>query len=445
MLKPTDELLIFGIIVILVSSWAIVVPYLRRRNDLMTPTNFFLIGAVFFIGISAIDSAITPHMLINAFDFTALDYRLYMLHVGVFFAAFWLGNQRCRRSVSSVANRMFMRWPPIRQDVLTFMIFMACLFSLGVVFRPPIIGVAQALHQLATKATAIAIVVAFVAWHRDRQNPIWMTSLVGCVFLAILMGILSGGGRRTILSSLVALPLAWYWVVGRVRYRPLTVVTWISLAAVTLFFLLGAYSVLRRSDRATSRGDRSLEFGWTVLTKIPERFGEVPWGQMLGQRSVECSLAARRVYIDQPYDNLFHSIKFIAYSPIPRALFRDRRDKPEGLGKHLPRDIRARTRATWGPGIIGHGYYEGGWPVLLLYGFLAGWFFQLLDVIVQRNSQNPFVLGIVAAISSNVIGWLRGDIATFTIQIMAGIMAGLLLAYMGRVLYGSTQYHSLDY
>lgn len=436
MLKPTDELLIFGVIVILACIWAVVVPYIRRRNDLMTPTNFFLGGALVFVGVSAIDSAVNPWVLVGIYDYTREDYRSYILMASAFFLAFYVAHRHLRRTAGTIANRMFVKWPPVRRDVLTFMIFMAVLFSFGVVFRPPIVGLAQIIFHVATKATAIAIVIAFLAWHRDRANPFWQMALLGCFVLAIVMGVMSGGGRRTILSAMVALPIAWYWVIGRNRIRPITVLAWLSVIGVSLFFVISAYSLVRRSGKAQGN-DRDWEFSYRIITKFPERFGEIPWGQMLGQRAVECSLAAGRRYRDEQYDNLFHSLKFLACAPIPRQLWNDPRDKPEGLGRHLPRDIRARTRATWGPGIVGHGYYEGGIFVIIVYGLMAGLAFRVLDEIVYRNAQNPYVLGIFAAVSGNVIGWLRGDIATFTIQIISGVMAGLVLAYIGRFLYGS--------
>ena len=120
---------------------------------------------------------------------------------------------------------------------------------------------------------------------------------------------------------------------------------------------------------------------------------------------------------------------------MPRAIWPD---KPRGLGYTLPKTAKARgTRATWGPGIVGHGFHEGGLHMLVFYAFLAAIALRYLDEMLVRQSTNPYLLAGFAAASGHIVGWTRGDIGTFTIQILTAFAVTFLLGWAGRLVFGT--------
>jgi len=72
-----------------------------------------------------------------------------------------------------------------------------------------------------------------------------------------------------------------------------------------------------------------------------------------------------------------------------------------------------------------------------LYGFLVGSSLRLFDELLMRQPGNPYLLGGFSAVSGHVIGWPRGDIGTFTIHIISGIIMVLLVQWIGRLLFGT--------
>src|SRR5436305_9439164 len=50
----SNALVVFGICYVAIMAGVIVVPYVRRRADLLTSWNLFLLGAINFVGIGAI-------------------------------------------------------------------------------------------------------------------------------------------------------------------------------------------------------------------------------------------------------------------------------------------------------------------------------------------------------------------------------------------------------
>jgi hypothetical protein len=433
-MKPSTEMMLFGYTMVAVFMAAILVPYLARRRDLITPTTFFLGGAIFFVGISSVDASYNVRDKTFIDNFYRDDYRNYMLYAVIFFAAFAVFFLLFRRVASALAAKVLVRWPPATTQVMWFMIIVATLFSLGVLVRVPIPGVAQLFFQISAKAMVMAIVLVFFAWFFDRQNPIWLTFMVCYLPYALMLSVIVGSGRRTFMTVLLAVPITYYWL--SLRYQsPLKVLVMTAVAGAGVFVLVGAYSTLRHRDQVTGQV-RDLGFSIETLSMMPERFDDIPWLSLMGQRAVEFSMLTRKVYMNGEKQSFLHSLKVIACNPIPRAFWPD---KPKGLGYLVPKDAKARTRATWGVGIVGHAHYEGGVVALLIYAALAAFCLRFLDQVVVNNATNPFVLGIFTSVSAHIFGWLRGDIATFTIQIFAGILAGLVIAFTARFLFGTAR------
>ena len=88
----------------------------------------------------------------------------------------------------------------------------------------------------------------------------------------------------------------------------------------------------------------------------------------------------------EPLDTL----KFLISYPIPRAIWPG---KPNALGGRIVQDIlRLPVATNWGLGFVAHSYQEGGYIVIVLYGFLAFVVIRLMDDALRRMPDNRFLI-----------------------------------------------------
>jgi len=424
-------LLIFAVVFIIVMLWLTLVPYLKGRRDLATFYNLFLLGSLVFVGLSAINTATGMRHFMN---YDQATYLWFMAGVAVFYTTFLLAYHTLKFP-RRWAGRWLRKWPGVSPSVLAFILPLCLLFSLAKISPVPIPGLAQASAIIGGKTVAIGLVLAFIAWWQQRMNPILLALLVGYVIFGLLLAVYGGTGRRELISVLLAVPLAAYWIHFR-YYRPRKTLTLALFAGLALTLLVGGYTNIRRSI-----GDhQSLTGVVELVTTIPSQVTQIDYTRLMGQNATEASLLSIHLYrvSDRLEPQPFHSLVYILVNPIPRRYWPD---KPVGLGYSLPKDAGANTRATWGPGIVGHGFHEGGLMMLVFYGALAGAAMRFADELLVRQPSNPYILGILAGCSSQIFGWPRGDIGTFTLQIIAVVLAGLLIAWAGRLFFGTSQYY----
>jgi hypothetical protein len=156
----------------------------------------------------------------------------------------------------------------------------------------------------------------------------------------------------------------------------------------------------------------------------------------LGGDSVDASLVAIHQYTYYATPRPFHTLIFIASNPMPRAFWPD---KPEALGYSLPRDSGQWRRTgfvNWGPGIVGHGFHEGGIHMLVFYAVLFGIAFRFFDELLARQPDNPYLLATFAAVSGQLMAFARGDIGLFSVLILSGFFTVLALNYLVRIFTG---------
>lgn len=159
---------------------------------------------------------------------------------------------------------------------------------------------------------------------------------------------------------------------------------------------------------------------------------------VLGGDSVEVSLVSINHFgVEDPYEPFF-SLYFVAVNPIPRAFWEG---KPEGLGERLPVLSGYRRRvhgySNWGPGIVGHGFHEGGLHILLIYGLMTGLVFRYADELLRRQSDNPILLGVFAAASGQIVALSRGEFGLFIVLIIGAILTGVVVNFVGRLFLGT--------
>jgi hypothetical protein len=418
---------------IVVISLLILVPYWFRRTDLLTSWNVFLLGSIVFVGTAGLMSGYQPERF-RILEYRREDYELFMAGVltfyGVLIAVYYLFKLPRR-----LGGKVLRTWPPDTVPVLFLMLAVTLVFAVTAVVPHSIPGVSQFLFQVGNKAIPIAVVLAFIAWFKQRTNVPLLFLFLGVMFLAVGFAVMIGGGRRSLIAVLAAVPVSLYWLHFR-KVRPAVTLTVLGGCGVALATVVGAYSMVRHFDRRGERQERNFEHSLQAVANVPTHLFDFDIEPLLGQNAGQMSLAAIQLYTGDHEPAPFHSLKFVAVNWIPRTIWED---KPEGLGQILPRDAKSRTRATWGAGIVGHGFHEGGLHMLAFYALLVGAALRFWDELLKTQPENPYILGAYAAMFGHIFGWTRGDIGTFTIQIIGCVLAMLLLNIVGRVLFGGVR------
>lgn len=411
----------------------IIVPFVRGKADLLTGKNVFLLGVMNYIGIAGLYSGYMPDFF-RVLDYDRSDYENFVVGAIVFLGSLLLAYAFSRPS-RKLAGRTLRKWPPTSAAVLYFMLVFALVFSVLGFLPIPIPGVAQLMFQIGNKTSVLAVALAFLAWYQSRRNPVLIATLLGVICFAILINIISGGGRRNLVGILIAMPMCWYWI--SLRYKHWFVNTaLIGVAAMAGFVFIFAYSQVRHFDRRGERSERTIAAAAEAVGNMSNAsMSSKTLGTMLGQNAGQTSLAAIHLYTNELEPEPFHALYFVAVNWFPRSYWEN---KPWGLGFTLPKSARAKgTRATWGPGVIGHGFHEGGLHMLVFYGVLVGACLRYLDELLVRQPTNAYLLACFAAMSGHMFGWTRGDIGTFSIQIIACILAVLTVGFAGRMVFGT--------
>jgi hypothetical protein len=430
MLFPS--LVLFGWIFIVVMLAAVIIPWARRKSDLLTVWNLFLIGSANFVGFDAVASGYGYYQWgfftdwhIRQFIFGAIFVYTF-LFIGYYVPKFprrWAG-------------KTFLRWPAAEGGSLVLMLLVCAFFSAWGFLSPQIQGVAQLGYQLGAPAAVLAATFVTVNWLRRPYNgPLVVT--FGLVFLiALLQSVFGTTGRRSLLSVLMVLPISLYWMHLRNMRLRFTAVPLVILT-VTVYVGLSAHTAIRHRHNASPSYQSAFADALETIQLLPAQIFNVRTPmELLPSGSVDASMICIDIFPRDIPCEPFHTIKFIAANPIPRAFWPE---KPEALGAWL-----SRTCTVWinmgqvniSMGIVGHMFYEGGYYMMVFYGLLIGLCMRFADELLVRQPDNPFLLGTLAAASGNIIGLARGDLALFLLLICGAVLCSLILRTLGRLLFG---------
>ena len=417
-MNPYDQLTWFSIVLIGLWIVTILFPYLRGRAHLFSAWNFFLVGSIVFVGLSNL--TLTQEWddtwgRYNRFEISELMQGLAIFYATVYLVYYFV-------PLGTISGKAFLYWPRLNRRSLIFFA-LVCVGSTAFFYLPMEIPVlSQFAKQFALKSFAFGIVLVFVAWFRDRANVFLLVMLGLFLLYSLVFSITVGGGRRTFLAAIAGIPLGIYWLHFR-KEKKLKVIGLYSLAGVLLLFLVVAYGEIRHRGRGETR--RDFTYAIESIRMLPTKFFSGDGKQLLGQHSTECSMLTRRAYANQPEP--FAVAKFILLNPVPRSLWPE---KPVGLGYSLPKIMASRTRATWGPGVVGHAFHEGSLWFLVFYGTIFAGFVRFADELMARQPENPILIGTLVSTFPHIVGWVRGDIGTFSLQIIAGILAAIFIYFL---------------
>ncbi|QDV72323.1 hypothetical protein [Botrimarina mediterranea] len=432
-MNAQDKLLyVFSAAFAVVIALMIIVPIVRRKSDIFTAWNFFLVGAFVFNGMSGLSAATFQEYLPSLSRST---YLLYYLGVVLFYGTASL-TYYAFKAPRRLAGNTLLNWPEISSVTAPLIAIGLMSLIVGIIVPIPIPFIGQLMMQFSLVAPAIAVAVLTVAWFRDRTNMLLLAMLIMAIPVAVGASVAVGGSRRYLMSMLAAVPVSMYWV--WLRYKPTSqILTTVGVAIAVVVPVLAGYGAVRHAD--LSEKTNAVDRARLVLMALPNAIKKGGSSEgFMGQDSVECALSVIQLLNDgsrQMEVEPLASLWLMVTNPIPRSMWEE---KPESVGLHLVNYFGLRgTTANLGLNVVGQCYYDGGIPVLILYAVMMGAFLRYYDELLVRRPGNPLLIGGLVAMSSQLIGWTRGCIGLMGMQIVQSVILVLLTAWIARMVFGT--------
>jgi hypothetical protein len=423
-----EWLVIFGWFFVLASGAMILIPYLRRKHDLLNSWTLFMFGSMNFVGFSAIQAGNSLTHLYTVVN--PDDYAKFVIGASAFYAAA-IFTYYFVKFPTKVSQHVLRKWPPRTPSVMMRLVPVCVVLVLGMVFAPNVQFIGQIMLFFGVYGAIYAVVFMFSAWRQRPFNLVMLCGVIGTIVVALIITN-TGYGRRDFLSVIVTVPLCWYWLSGRYK-SPFRVLSLMALWGFLAMVVLAGVSAIRSYN---SNGS-FIQSAVAKVKAIPLSFSFRGNSEVLfGGDCVEATLASIHYYAVHP-THPFFSVGYVITNPIPRAWWPD---KPEALGLTLARDIgwvSMHGPVNFGPGIVGHGYHEGGAWILAIYGCLFASAFKFFDSLLIEDPDNPYIIGILGSVSGQVLALSRGDIGLFWVLILAGFMTGMLIRVIARMLFGT--------
>ena len=431
----------FGLAFCIVALATMAVSYLRRRGDLLSTWHLFLLGSVNFVGIAAMQSARDHYIRTNVatyHDFSDVVYLKFVLGGILFFVTAYAVYYGSRWTRQLAASRL-QEWPEFNTGTIATIGVLCAAAALVLVFlaRFDVPIVKELAKNCATPLGVATVVLAFTVWRSARSNPIVIALALGIAGLGLVIVLRGGIGRRVLLSALIGLGVVAYWMQLR-YYSRLRVLIGVAVPIVIAVLMLNAYQGFRHATAGQegsglARGLQRLKMlGQSIAT--PGR-SETD----IGSDAVDISLLTINMFSVQKElpQRPFYTVTWVLINPIPRTIWPD---KPEALGFFMPQQTGQLKYGpvNWGPGLIGHGFHEGGYLMIMFYAALFATFFRCVDEFLLRQPNNPYLLTIVSVISGQIVGLARGDQAVFMIEMVGGIISCLVIFRLWRLVTGRT-------
>ena len=446
----------FGWLVIIGMALWIVVSYLSGKHHLITVRNTFLLGMIPFIGSSAIACATYQEPI---GQYTPFIIQQFIICFGIFLVSFSVVYYFYRPP--ALAVNYFATAPPYTRSQPLFFAFFS-VFTIVVAqllarqFYVPVVS--ELASRVAPSCAIFGTVFSFGVWMRDRTNPLLLIVFISLFFISAVFAVYSGGGRRILLGVVGGLGVYYYWndMASRNTNRIKTIAI-LSVFVSAVFILITAYSEVRHFDRGKNKQSRTIEKSAEVLMEVPNRIMNIKttvtserFHNDFGQNGVNCSLYC--IYLNDKwagqesrhgltFPQYFHTLWFVVANPVPRRLWSylpTRAEKPNGLGLMLPKYYNRSFIVNWGPGIVGHCFHEGGLWMAVFYGLFFGCLFKLLDVVLEKERLNLFVMAMMAAALPQIAMLSRGDNGIVLLNVIFAFILFVFMRRCGFILYGRT-------
>jgi len=402
----------------------------RRSWDTLSWRNLFLLGMVHFYFLSAYFTASGVYTATYHHGSDEAFFLLALL-MPVFFVIFMLSARLAfdRPILTRVIPQV--RMPVTTPSLLVtggVLLFIAVLFTLIPLYGFFGLLAAQVRGQLAAVAVGLATYY-FVA---RRFNPLSWAVFLSTLGVGVIAATAGGSGRRHALGVVLVLPWIWYWSVWRYRSGMANFIRF-SAAAAAGFMAVVLYSPLRANVAGTTELNATFSYRAQQLMDLIQN-PRIEWD--IVKYIIYADTAPNTLFILDNYPSIFPyqpfqgAIWFVT-NPVPRFVWPD---KPEALGVILQDQMN--VPANLGPGVIGHGWAEGGWIGVVGYAIFFGVLVGVIDRAHTERCRNPFFLSVFGSGLGNVIALPRGDTPLFLIQITGGIVVSIALIYVVRTVIG---------
>jgi hypothetical protein len=328
-------------------------------------------------------------------------------------------------------------WPTDTVPAMLSLVVVCGLLTVLNLFAFNVQLIGQLMLWLGAGAPIAGVILLFSAWEQRRFNVALLGLTLAALGVALAISVAQGTGRITLLSSLVAIPFAWYW--QWLRYRPVAYTMMpLGIGLVLTVFALAGYSAIRHKSQYPPLSP--YEAAMQRMRSIPSAFTQTGAGGLIGGDTTEASLLAIDQYTTIKSPQPFFSVGYVLLNPIPRAWWPD---KIGSLAEKLPRDSGLWNRVGYvnlGPGIVGHGYHEGGLLMLVFYGVLIATGLRFIDEMLLRQPNNPYLLATLGSVSGYFFALPRGELGLYMLFIISGFITGTILRILGRLFFGSAVY-----
>jgi hypothetical protein len=269
---------------------------------------------------------------------------------------------------------------------------------------------------------AAAVGLACWAWARHWNNPVYVLLAGMLVLAAVGMVIYQNFGRRDLTS--VVLCAAWGAYHGHFKRislaraaLPLAVVTAFGLVVVAAF-------TASRTERIVSLSFTTVVgnlFSANILNGLYQMFS--------GQEAATNAMYLIETRPDGiPYDTL-HSLYYGVSLPVPRVFWQS---KPEPLGLTMVPEYGVKNKSPGynvGPGMIGHVVNDNVWICLWLYPILLAAGFRVMDRLLTRFADNPFVVVPLGVALGEITAMPRGEFGLFLSRGLTNIVSAYALLW----------------
>jgi hypothetical protein len=430
----------YGAFILLLTGGMILIPYLRGKADLISAWNIFLLGIAIFIGIGCFEAATTPLRFpgLSWFNPTKAEVNRWLIYTTTFLVVLF-ATYRFDPLSKKLAARSFNKWPPYSTKVALFVIItcfvLAAAAQVNTILAVPFVG--QVVLNTSHKAFVFCCTFSFVLWYRNRTNIAWLGLFLGAFLFLCIMAMVVAQGRRLLLSLLVVPVLVVYFYDAR-RWRPTKGMAAIAVGVLVLFIMNLMYTSIRHFDR---RGEKAERTAANVVKEVG-RIGQKDWfGRFandalwhFSQQVVHYGMLTDRfVSTGQLEEKPFNTFKFFLVYPVPRVLYPE---KPVSLGRTITHDVLNRN-TSWGTGVQGHSAYEGGVIIAAMFGYFAGFGVRFFVDPLRRQPTNPFLIGMLAAASTQLLAWPRGDLSVMTFETVECLLFTFALSLVCRFLFGT--------
>jgi hypothetical protein len=430
----------YGAFVLLLAGAFVVIPYYRRKAELISGWSFFLAGVGIFVGIGCFEAATTPMRFpgLDWFKPTKAEVNRFLALTTVFLIALvasYYYDPISRR----VAARTFNKWPPLTTPMMLFVIagslVLVAASQVNALLHIPFVG--QVLMNVSHKAFIFATMFSCVLWYRNRMNFTWLGLFVVVFLTSCVLAMVAGAGRRLLLCVLMVPVIVVYYYHAR-HWRPTKSMVVIAAGMLLLFVLELMYSSFRHFDRRGAKLDRTAA---NVVQQVKdigsrnwyERFAREKLWHFSQQVVHYAMITDRFISRGSLQTKPLNTFKFFLVYPVPRYYYPD---KPIPLGRHITRTFLGRS-TSWGTGVAGQSRYEGGLIVAAMFGYFAAFGIRFFVDPLQRQPTNPFLLAMLAAGSLQLLAWPRGDLGVMTFETVESIFYTLALAIACRVVFGT--------